>query len=405
MINKNNRAFGRFFSSLAEIQADALAGILEPGMGYQSNDAGVPSRLFYAASATVLRPWLIESEVQTIADAAVLVEKNRAVGVEANLFQNIATEEQARIQGDLDEATARGAAIANLNTALTAAFNSSVEMLQDSKLNKSIFINYADGDTATLASLLPTPLVEGVTPIKFLSSDVLNVSDITGLPAGTPFGTGDISYGDVLKVTVDNGVITSVVKEDDILRLKFGGIDTSINDLYTKVTPSAVRGHLSAGTFMSFVNGTFSFNNSADADNDLGESPNDGGLKINVGSTVVPFTDGTGAETTGAVGATFTTLFGQVAAINANGAFGAHNGLTKTGSNVGLGGQLAVGGAFVDFNGETLRFDGGSFHLDADTFMPVYQTDANGYPTTRVAGVRRQIFIDVQGNINTIIPN
>ena len=101
------------------------------------------------------------------------------------------------------------------------------------------------------------------------------------------------------------------------------------------------------------------------------------------------------------VSVTVSDIYAKIAAINTNGAFGASNGLTKTGNNVVLGGALtgntALTGAYE------MKFSNDTTVVDGVFKMPIWSVNANGSKNTK-GSTFVEVWFDGSG-INYVFPN
>ena len=358
------------------------------------------------ATETTNRQTAVAAEASTRAAAITTLTTNLAAEATARqggddaLSAALTTEQTARITGDYNLglridgeitrataaesalSTAYQAADAALNTSLTTALNSAVANLRDTTVSDLIKVRYINGgQPVALAEALGSGRPDGIYALMFVSDDgVSAVTTVTGLPSGTAAGTGSITYGDTLRVVVDGGVVTTVVKIDDITKQKFDSIDTSISALQAATTTSAIRSHFSASGDITYANGVI-------------------GLVVS-NTNIQYLNDQLNASDT-TVSVTVSDIYAKIAAINTNGAFGASNGLTKTGNNVVLGGALtgntALTGAYE------MKFSNDTTVVDGVFKMPIWSVNANGSKNTK-GSTFVEVWFDGSG-INYVFPN
>jgi hypothetical protein len=244
-----------------------------------------------------------------------------------------------RIAGDDALAIAYAAADAAMQTAILAAVTASIEQMRDTTVSDLIPVVYTDAQQFVLADLLGAGRPDGVFAISFTSAtSIAHTATVTGLPISAA-GTGDIDFGDILRVKIDGGVVVSATKIDNIVAQKIASIDSSITTLMTATTADAIRAHFSATGGATLVAGVIDASPSVDTDNDLKLSTSDGRHKINVGTTEVRFLDDTQVIQDGTVNNTFTDVYAKIAGLAAQ-TVGAENGTGVIAGKVELGGAL-----------------------------------------------------------------
>ena len=301
---------------------------------------------------------------------------------------------QAQIDG-ID--VAYQAADSALNTSLTNALNSAVANLRDTTVADLIPVVYTAGQSSTLASLLGSGRPDGIYALSFTSDAVDKVMTVTGLPAGAVAGTGDITFGDIVRVVVDGGSVTSTVKIDDITKQKFTAIDSSISALEAATTPSAIRSNFSATGWATLTNGVINVAKSTQSGNNIIDG-SDGKAYLSVQGTSIRYTkDGGLFDAT--VSNTVTDIYTQLSSIT-SGLVQAANGLSLVGGNVELGGALTknttVSGAYELKLSNTTKVDG-VFQ------MPIWSVNADGSKNTK-GTTYVEVWFDGNG-INYSFPN
>lgn len=366
-----------------------------------------------AADATLTTNLAAEVTRATAAEgvnaAAIVTEYQGRLAGDTNLSIALNQEEAARIAGDLananglsTEVTARTSAIAAidtaykaadaaLNTSLTNALNTAVANLRDTTVADLIPVVYTAGQSSTLASLLGSGRPDGIYALSFTSDDVSKVMTVTGLPAGAVAGTGDITFGDIIRVVVDGGVVTTTEKIDDITKQKFAAIDSSISALEAATTQTAIRSYFSATGWATYANGVINVAKSTQIGNNIVDG-SDGKAYLSVQGTSIRYTKA-GSLFDATVTSTVSDIYSQLESIT-SGLVQADNGLSLVAGNVELGGALTknttVTGAYeMKFSNDTTKVDGvfklpvwlvnsdGSKNTKGTTFMEVW-CDANG---------------------------
>jgi hypothetical protein len=295
--------------------------------------------------------------VQAEADFRVLRDQQLEALINAEAATRLAnddTEIALRIAGDLANASALAAEITRNTTALdaeivlrtsedlrietaaAAALNAAVEALKDDRVTSFSGKTYTQGQTMTVASLFPSGAKkEGVHLFKFNSTDTSNTATVSGLPSGG--ANIEISYNDIVKVTVDGGAVTAVELVDDAIKAVLDSMLAAIAALQAATTTTAIRSHFSGGNLIDIVNGIVAFNLSQDANNDLAKSLVDGGLKIVIGETNVTYTNDANALTTATVNTTFTDVYSKLKTLQ-SATVGAESGVSVVNGKVHLGG-------------------------------------------------------------------
>jgi hypothetical protein len=237
-------------------------------------------------------------------------------------------------------------------TATTAAIAAAVRTIRDTTVSDIIPVSYTNGESVTLASLLGSNRPDGIYELIFTATDgIASTATVTGLPISLP-GTGDVTYGDAIRVVIHNSAVTATVKVDDITKEKFQSLDTSIADLQAATTQSAIRSHFNATGFAKYANGVTSVVKSIDAGNDVATGT-DGNIYVSVNGAVTTYTTSKGVNTTVNVGDTFTDIYTALNNISGS-LLSADSGTEVVAGKVKLGGELLrttviTGGYVVDF--------------------------------------------------------
>lgn len=294
--------------------------------------------------------------------------------------------------------TAYKAADSSLNTALTSALNTAVALLRDTTVADLIPVVYTAGQSSTLASLLGSGRPDGIYALSFTSDDVSKVMTVTGLPSGSVAGTGSITFGDIVRVVVDGGVVTTAVKIDDITMQKFAALDTSISALAAATTQSAIRSHFSATGWATYSNGVINVAKSAQVGNNIIDG-SDGKAFLSVQGTSIRYTKA-GGLFDATVTSTVSDIYATLESISSS-LVQADNGLTIEGGKVGMGGALrkntAVTGAYE------MKFSNDTTVVDGVFKMPIWSVNPNGSKNTK-GSTFVEVWFDGSG-INYIFPN
>lgn len=327
--------------------------------------------------------------------------------ISARLLKDVAQDNA--LQAEITRATTREDEIeagyqdadAALETAWTTSLNNAIATLRDTTVSDIIPHAYADADSTALSAILGSGRPDGIYEIVFTSTAGLaGVMTVTGLPVSAP-GTGDITYGDRLRIVVDGGVVTTAAKVDDITKAKFDSIDSSISTLNDATTTTAIRGHFSNGLFVSYSNGEFAFKNSTDANNDI-EDDGSGNAKVDVAGKEI--TAGGSAKS---VETHFVDLYAAISDVE-SGLLQADSGTEVVGGFVKLGGELTrtttFTGAFdVDFAATNVVKVP---YLTFDCFTAT--RNAQGYVTgqgAKTTGKVHQWFDENGDPVNLFVPN
>ncbi len=296
-----------------------------------------------AAEGTIASNLAAEVSRATAAEGTIAsnlaAEVSRAQIAENAVHDEVLQEAGARADGDSAEALARANAISALQTAVTNAMNAAVAALRDTTVADIIPVAFTDSQALSLTTVLGANRPDGIYALPFTSDDVEKTATIDN---GIAFGTVGheefaISFGDILRVKINGGAIESVTLVDDLDRQKFIALDASISALQAATTQAAIRGHFSATGWATLVNGLFEVAPSLAPDNDLATSLLDGKAFLDVDQTT---SDAGGSAKT--LQTHLVDLYADIAAINQNGAFGASNGVSKSGSDVVFGGALTT---------------------------------------------------------------
>ena len=318
---------------------------------------------------------------------------------DTTLQSNIDAEELRAITREDAIDTGYKAADAIIVTDLTAALNTAVEALKDSRVTSFTGVTYTDAATLVLSDdIVGATPEDGVHLYKFTAADVMAQAIVeTGVGPDI-----NITYNDIIKVTVDGGVITAAVLADDALRAKFVSIDTSIAALETATTHSAIVGNFEMGTFIDITaGGRISFRSSQAANNDI-ESDLDGNAIVDIAGKLL--TAG-GSEKT--VNTHFVDLYAAIESVESN-LLQADSGTEVVGGFVKLGGELtrtttftgAQDVSFSDVNVVKVPY------LVYDCFTAT--RNAQGYVTGQGAKTTGKVHVwfDENGDpINLYVPN
>lgn len=305
----------------AREQADTALGVRIDGETQNriSGDAANALAISNEANLRANADTLLQGAIQTVATDLV-TEAGRAIA-----------REDAIEQGYISANTAQ-------STTLLAAFQNAMDIYADADVRSVKTVSYADAATLDMATILGANPVDGDHAIRFVGSTVSDVATVSGIGLSEP-NTGDVTFGDILIVTVDDGTIVSTVKSDDITKQIWEALTADITALQAATTVTAIRSHFDATGFSKYLNGVVSTIKSTDAGNDVATGI-DGNIYVSVNGAITTYTNSKGTNTTVNVGDTFTDIYLALEDMATNGAFGAVNGTQKVGSNVELGGAL-----------------------------------------------------------------
>lgn len=250
---------------------DAVA--LQPGLFYETSDQA-EIMLYRASSTGTLEPWLKQATITAQIAAAVNVERDARISNVLILNDNIVNEAFLRDQKDTQlealinqEITDRTGAVSTLQsnlstlqTNLTSLINQTAADLRDTTVADIVKVSYADADSTALADVLGTNRPDGIYSLHFTATDgnANATMTVTGLPISAP-GTGDITYGDVLRVKIDGGAVVSADKIDDVTKAKFNAIDTQITDILTQLAALQAGSATSTGNMLAKSGNTIKF--------------------------------------------------------------------------------------------------------------------------------------------------
>lgn len=462
---KNKTILGFVLMSTAELAAAAIARAFVTGQEYINADTfamgrAIPDGAVGDVGVTATIQWTVTSQqVNAAIAAAVTIERNRALQAEqlnadaietengraaaaelslgnaitslgstvtsglATAATNLETErvralaaegviasglaaEIARATGAEGQITTDyQAAISSEHTAMLAAIAAAVASIRDTTVQDLIPVSYSNAEVAQLVTLVGANRPDGIFELLFTSGDGIGATaTVTGLPTGTAAGAGDITYGTVLRVVVDGGVITSVIKVPSLLKQKFEAVDASIAALQQATTPTALRTHFGATGWAKYAAGVTSVVPSTDLGQDL-TTGSDGNPLFKLKDTYLQFVNELGNNDDGSVEYIVNNIFQKLGSLSAD------NGLhvDNTTKKIQLGGLLTSDAVFtgatkvVDFSA-TKRVDLGIATLDCFSSTGFGTAKAR---TSAKTGDRCELWLDENGdlNITQLLPN